>query len=149
MAGTRRRLACHKQALLILDDVRPGLDVEPLIPPRGECAVLVTTRYGAHPALGGAATPAEAALVDQILGDQKRLHRSVRATFDAAWDNLPAEAHPYLYTTGRYTRYDVGIMGGMPGSPGTGSGGGVMQPKYACKSVSHCVSATNGSPLPI
>ncbi len=150
-----RSLACRKEALLIFDDVQPKQDIEPLIPPRGRCAVLVTTRYGAHAALQGmarldletfqteeavalvddvleagmAATQEEAALrlfeltgylplaLDvalhlakrcgwelaalnaelqvrgalQVLGDEQRLSKSLWATFEAAWDNLPAE----------------------------------------------------------
>jgi hypothetical protein len=74
-----RSLACQKEALLIFDDVQPGQDIEPLIPPRGGSTVLITTRHGGHAALQAAArldletftADEAAALVDEVL------HRSL------------------------------------------------------------------------
>lgn len=149
-----RSLGCQKEALLIFDDVQPEQNIEPLIPPRGQCAVLVTTRYGTHGVLQGAArldldtftVEEAAALLDEVmgmgtaaaqrveavqlfeltgflplaldvalrlakqcglelgtlnknlmatgalrvLGDEKRLSKSLWATFETAWENLPA-----------------------------------------------------------
>lgn len=39
-----RQILAGKQALIILDDVWHGEAVQPLLPPTGECAVIVTTR---------------------------------------------------------------------------------------------------------
>jgi tetratricopeptide (TPR) repeat protein/transcriptional regulator with XRE-family HTH domain len=39
-----RELLAHKRALLVLDDVSRSEQVRPLLPPSGECAVILTTR---------------------------------------------------------------------------------------------------------
>jgi tetratricopeptide (TPR) repeat protein len=150
-----RSLIAEREALLIFDNVQPGQEIEPLFPPRGNSAVLLTTRHQQHPVLHGAGrldleqfTLAEAtALAEEVLGpdeardqaaaarhlfeltgylplavavalhladdcgwpldvlngeleaagalavlgDEKNLRQSLNATFDTAWDNLPAD----------------------------------------------------------
>lgn len=39
-----RELLAHKRALLVLDNVQNSRQIEPLLPPTGPCAVLITTR---------------------------------------------------------------------------------------------------------
>ncbi len=53
-AAAWRALVSGREALLVFDDVQPGQVVEPLFPPAGQSAVLITTRDGHHPALRGA-----------------------------------------------------------------------------------------------
>ena len=40
-----RNLLADKQALIIFDNVQDSLSVEPLLPPTGKCAILITTRH--------------------------------------------------------------------------------------------------------
>ncbi len=40
-----RSLLAHKKALLILDNVESSKQIEPLLPPTGSCATLITTRH--------------------------------------------------------------------------------------------------------
>ena len=40
-----RTILAHKQALLILDNIESSQQIQPLLPPNGPCAVLLTTRH--------------------------------------------------------------------------------------------------------
>jgi tetratricopeptide (TPR) repeat protein len=86
-AAAWRGLASAKEALLILDNVQPGQNVDPLIPALGKCAVLITSRDAGHPALRGAPqlvldqfTPEEAmALAEEVLGGRLDPDQAVQA----------------------------------------------------------------------
>jgi tetratricopeptide (TPR) repeat protein len=80
-ASAWRGLVSTKEALLIFDNVQPGQEVEPLFPPMGRSAILLTTRHADHPALRGAGllcldqfTLDEAsALAVEVLGEEEAL----------------------------------------------------------------------------
>lgn len=83
-----RGIASGKEALIVFDDVGPDQEVEPLLPPPGRCASLITTRHAHHPALQGAEaipldqfTPTEAAaLARRVLGDRAARAQAAEAT---------------------------------------------------------------------
>jgi tetratricopeptide (TPR) repeat protein len=86
-AAAWRGLASGKEALLILDNVQSGQNVDPLVPALGKCAVLITSRDAGHPALRGAEqlaldqfTPEEAmALAEGVLGEKLERDQSAQA----------------------------------------------------------------------
>jgi len=79
-SGVVRELLAHKRALIVLDNAQSSQDVQPLLPPTGRCAVIITTRrhdlaitqglhrihLGQFDRAGGEAL----ALFGQILGDE-------------------------------------------------------------------------------
>jgi tetratricopeptide (TPR) repeat protein len=87
-AAAWRGLISQKEALLILDDVRPGQPVDELFPPSGRSAMLLTSRQSDHPALAGAErlqldqfTQAEAlALAEKVLGQAAARRQQAEAT---------------------------------------------------------------------
>ncbi|MCP5100261.1 MAG: hypothetical protein GY943_32315 [Chloroflexi bacterium] len=76
-----RDLLMHKQTLMILDNAQTSAQIEPLLPPTGRCAVLITTRRQDLAILAGAKriecqpfTPnptTSLALFAQILGQER------------------------------------------------------------------------------
>lgn len=74
-----RQLLADKQALLVLDNVQNSRQIQPLLPPSGSCAVLVTTRrrdlapaHGAHRVhLEPFAEIESLALLAEILGEER------------------------------------------------------------------------------
>lgn len=49
-----RQILAHKDVLIVLDNVQSDAHLEPLLPPSGECAVMVTTRHTSLVTLLGA-----------------------------------------------------------------------------------------------
>lgn len=86
-AAAWRSLISDKEALLIFDNVQPRQEIEPLFPPRGQSAVLITSRHGNHPALHDAErlsldqfTLEEAmALAEEILGQREACRQATEA----------------------------------------------------------------------
>jgi tetratricopeptide (TPR) repeat protein len=87
-AAAWRGLASSRELLLVFDNVQPGQEIEPLRPSYGRNAVLITTRYGDHPALRGMEkvaldqfTHAEAiALAEEVLGRSAARDQAADAT---------------------------------------------------------------------